>query len=75
MQALKGQEKTVFNERISLERGIAEKESMIKFIGELLKEAQILEATVQNKAQFKLLRTENLQDILQNSKTANLWHG
>ncbi|MGD6932818.1 MAG: AAA family ATPase [Candidatus Bathyarchaeia archaeon] len=65
---LKNQEKAVFNERISLERGIAEKESTITFIGELLKEAQILEATVQNKAQFKLLRSENLQALMENSK-------
>jgi chromosome segregation protein len=65
---LKNQEKSVFNERLSLERGIAEKESTITFIGELLKEAQILEATVQNKAQFKLLRSENLQALMENSK-------
>ncbi len=66
--SLKGQEKTVFNERIGLERGIAEKESTIEFIGEVLKESQILEAVVQNKAQFKLLRSENLQALLKNSK-------
>ncbi len=65
---LRGQEKAAINERISLERGIAEKESKIEFIGELLKEAQLLEAAVQNKAQFKLLRTENLQTLLRNSK-------
>ncbi len=66
--SLKGQEKAVFEERIGLERGIAEKESILVFIGELLKEAEILEATVQNKAQFKLLRRENLQALMENSK-------
>ncbi len=65
---LKNQGKSVFNERLRLERGIAEKESTITFIGELLKEAQILEATVKNKAQFKLLRSENLQALMENSK-------
>jgi chromosome segregation ATPase len=66
---LKGEEKAVFNERLSLERGIAEKESTMSFIGELLKETQILEQTIQSrKEQFKLLRSENLKEILQNSK-------
>ena len=66
---LKGEEKAVFNERLSLERGIAEKESTMSFIGELLKETQILEQTIQSrKEQFKLLRSENLKEILQTSK-------
>ncbi len=66
--SLKGQEKEIFSERIGLERGIAEKESTIAFIGEVLKETQILEAAVQNKAQLKLLRSENLQALLRSSK-------
>jgi chromosome segregation ATPase len=66
--SLKGEEKAVFNQRIVLERGIAEKESTIAFVGELLKEAKILEATVANTAQFKLLRSENLQALVQDSK-------
>jgi chromosome segregation ATPase len=66
---LRGEEKAVFNERLSLERGIAEKEYTMSFIGELLKETQLLEQTIQSrKEQFKLLRSENLKEILQNSK-------
>jgi chromosome segregation ATPase len=65
---LRSQEKQVYNQRIGLERGIAEKESAIVFIGELIKEAQLLETAVQNKAQFKLLRTENLQAMLKTSQ-------
>jgi chromosome segregation ATPase len=67
--SLKGEQKAVLNERISLEREIAEKESTLKFISELLKEVQLLEPTIQaSKSQFKLLRSENLREILQNSK-------
>jgi chromosome segregation ATPase len=65
---LKGEEKAAFSERISLERGMAEKESQIAFIGDLLKEAQILEEVLQDKSQFKLLRSKNLQSLLDTSK-------
>ena len=66
---LKGEEKTVFNERLSLEREIAQKQSTSAFIEELLKEAQLLEPTIQSrKEQFKLLRSENLKEMLQSSK-------
>jgi chromosome segregation ATPase len=66
-QTLKDEIKSVFDERLSLEREIAQNESTLSLIGQLLGEAQILE-TVANKSQFKLLRSENLRELLQNSK-------
>jgi chromosome segregation ATPase len=66
-QTLKGEIKSVFDERLSLEREIAQNESTLSLIGQLLGEAQVLE-TVANKSQFKLLRSENLKELLQNSK-------
>lgn len=67
--ALKGEEKTVFSERLSLEREIAQKQSTASFIEELLGEAKLLEPTIQSrKGEFKLLRSENLKEMLQNSK-------
>jgi chromosome segregation ATPase len=66
---LKGEEKTVFNERLSLEREIAQKQFTASFIEELLGEAKLLEPTIQSrKGEFKLLRSENLKEMLQNSK-------
>lgn len=65
---LRSKEKSIFNERLILERDIAGIQSTNAFISELLKETQILEATIQNKSQFKLLRSENLKEMLQSSK-------
>src|SRR4030067_2264927 len=59
---LKGEGKTVFDERLSLERGIAENESTISLCHQLLKEAAILEPTIHNSKssnQLKLVRSEN----------------
>ncbi len=68
IENFRAQEKAIFNERLSLERDIAGAESKNSFISELLKETQILETVIQNKSQFKLLRTENLKEILKTSK-------
>jgi len=66
---LKGEEKAVFNERLSLEREIAQRQSTSAFIEELLKEAQLLESAIESRRdEFKLLRSENLKEMLQNSK-------
>ena len=65
---LKGEVKSVFDERLSLEREIAQNQSTLSLIGQLLEEAQVLEDTVANKSQFKLLRSENLKEMLQTSK-------
>ena len=67
-QTLRREMKAVFDERISLEREIAENESLVSFIDQLISEAQILETTTANKNQFKLLRIENLREILKKSK-------
>ena len=66
-QTLKGDIKSVFEERLSLEREIAQNESTLSLIGQLLGEAQVLE-TIANKSQFKLLRSENLKKMVETSK-------
>src|SRR4030067_3287593 len=66
---LKGEGKTAFDERLSLERGIAENESTISLCQQLLKEAAILEPTIQNSkssSQRKLVRSENLKELTEN---------
>jgi chromosome segregation ATPase len=68
---LKGEAKTVFSERLSLERGTAENESTIALYQQLLTEASSVEAAIKNSAaatQFKLLRTENLRELLEISR-------
>jgi chromosome segregation protein len=70
-EMLKGEMKTIFGERLSLERGIAENESTISLCQQLLKEALVLEPTIQNNkssSQFKLFRSENLRGLLENSR-------
>ena len=69
-EEFKDERKAVFNERLSLERGIAESESTISFCQQLLAETQILEPTLRNtnsSSQFKLLKSENLNELLENS--------
>ncbi len=68
---LKGEAKTVFNERLNLERGTAENESTIALYQQLLTEASAVEAAIKNSAaanQLKLLRTENLRELMENSR-------
>ena len=66
---LKNEIKSVFDERLILEREIAQNQSTLSLIGQLLGEAQILETAIPNsKSQFKLLRSENLKEMLENSK-------
>ncbi len=64
---LKGENKSVFEARLSLEREIAQNESTLSLIEQFLAEAQTLE-TIANKNQFKLLRSENLKKMLETSK-------
>ena len=66
-QTLKGKAKAVFEQRLSLEREIAQNESTLSFIEQLLTEAQAIEALA-NKSQFKLLRSENLKKMLETSR-------
>lgn len=66
-QTLKGEIKKVYDERISLEREIAQNQSTLELITQLLSETQLLES-IANKSQFKLLRSENLKEMQKNSK-------
>ena len=70
-EALKSEAKTVFNERISLERGTAENESTLTLCQQLLTEASALEPeiqTIRGFSQFKLLKTENLRELMEISR-------
>jgi len=66
-QTLKGEIKIVFDERLRLEREIAQSQFTQSLIDQLLGEAQILE-TLSDKSRFKLLRSENLREMLKTSK-------
>ena len=68
-ETLKENMKTVFGERLSLERGIAENEVTASIVQQLLKEASVLQPEIQKSAsQFKLFRSENLREMLENSR-------
>jgi chromosome segregation ATPase len=68
-QGLRSEVKTVFNERINLEHSLAETESATSIFQQLLKETSVLESEIRkNASQFKLLRSENLLEILENSR-------
>jgi len=68
-EALKDTMKTVFGQRLSLERGIAENEATVSIVRQLLEEASVLQPEIQkNASQFKLFRSENLREILANSQ-------
>ena len=70
-EKLKGEMKTIFSERLSLEHGIAENESTISLCQQLLEEALVLEPTIQNNtssSKFKLFRSENLRELQENSR-------
>lgn len=67
-QGLKSEVKTVFNERLILEHSIAETESSTSIFQQLLKETSVLENEIQkNASRFKLLKSENLLEMLKNS--------
>ena len=66
-RTLRGEIKGVYDERISLERQIAQNESTQSLIEQLIGEAELLE-TVANKNQFKLLRAENLKELLKTAQ-------
>ncbi len=66
-QTLRGEMKAVFDERLILEREIAQNQSTVSLVDQLISEAQILQ-TIVNKNEFKLLRIENLKEILETSR-------
>jgi len=82
LEKLKGEWKSLFDSRLSLEREKAKGDSIISLCGQLLRETIILENAIQSRNpspqlrgsieetvlhQFKLLRSENLKDLIQNS--------
>jgi chromosome segregation protein len=67
-RTLKGEVKSVFDQRLSIEREIAQNESTLSLIEQFLTEAQALENALPNKSQLKLLKTENLKKMLETSK-------
>jgi chromosome segregation ATPase len=70
-QELKTEEKNVFEERLSLEKGIAENESTITLYRQLMEEASILEPNIHDSkitTRLKLVRTENLKELIENSR-------
>jgi chromosome segregation ATPase len=68
-RTLKDEGKTVLSERLSLERGIAENEITLSLVQQLLQEASVLEPEIRKSAsQFKLLKSENLRGMAENSR-------
>ena len=65
-QKLRDEVKSLYDDRLSLEREIAYNESVQLLIGQFLGEAQLLEENA-IKDQFKLLRIGNLKLIVQNA--------
>jgi structural maintenance of chromosomes protein 5 len=59
--------KDVYDERISLEREVAENQSTQALLEQLIGEAELLESSP-NKSQFKLLRASNLRELIKTSK-------
>jgi structural maintenance of chromosomes protein 5 len=66
--SLKGEAKAVFEQRLGLEREIAQNQSAIALVGQLLSEAQAIENTLPDKSKLKLLRSENLREIQKTSQ-------
>ncbi|TET62644.1 hypothetical protein E3J49_07715 [Candidatus Bathyarchaeota archaeon] len=84
LEKLKDEWKSLFDSRLSLEREKAKGDSIISLCGQLLRETIILENAIQSRNpspqlrgsieetvlhRFKLLRSENLKDLIQNSNT------
>ncbi|HLN89325.1 MAG TPA: AAA family ATPase [Candidatus Binatia bacterium] len=66
-QTLKGEAKSVFEERLGLEKEIAQNESKISIVEQLLAEAQAVVNAIADKSQINFLRSENLKQILETS--------
>ncbi len=70
-ETLRTEERVIFDERLNLERGIAENQSNMTLYEQLLEEVSVLESTVNDNrisSKFKLLRAENLKELLRNSR-------
>ncbi len=68
-ETLKQKAKVVFDDRLALEREIAQNQSTQTLVTKLLEEAQMLEQSLKNSSShFNLLRNENLQEMLLESR-------
>ncbi|MGO8805305.1 MAG: AAA family ATPase [Candidatus Bathyarchaeia archaeon] len=68
-ETLKGNLKAIFDERLNIEHDIAQNQSTKSLITQLIEESQILQQAIQaNKTQIKILRNENLKEMLKNSE-------
>ncbi len=68
-EATKKEAKTAFDERLSLEKQIAQNQSAQSLIEQLLEETKTLQQAIQSsKSPIKLLRNENLKEMLKNSQ-------
>ena len=70
-EQIKAEEKGVFDERLTLEREIAEIQSTATLYEQLLEEVSALESTLNDSnlsLKLKLLRPENLKELLRNSR-------
>jgi len=65
LRGLKTKAERFLSERLSLEHGIAENESTLNLLRELLKETQILETKLRDDREFKLLRSDNLKALME----------
>ena len=66
-QKLKDEIKLAFDQRLRLEREIAQNESVLSLIGQLLIEVQAIEI-IPSKSRFNLLQSENLKKMFEASK-------
>ncbi len=66
-QALRSQIRDVFGERLDLERKIAQNQSQLSLVEQLLGEAKLLESLT-DASKFKLLRPDSLREMLEVSQ-------
>ena len=66
-QTFKGEIRTVYEDRMILEREIAQNQSTLELVTQLLSETQLLES-IAEKIQFQLLRSENLKEMQKTSR-------
>ena len=68
-ETLRKSVKAAFDERLSLEHQIAQNQASESLIQQLLEETQSLQQAIQSsKSQLKLLRSENLKEMLKNAQ-------
>jgi chromosome segregation protein len=68
-ETIRKETRTTFDERLNLENKIAQNQSIQSLGVQLLEEVEVLKQAIQgSKNQLKLLRTENLREMLKNSE-------